>query len=48
MTDDTKATGTQIDKFSDRKWIKRSYQDDGTYIEECSNNGEIWESCEEE
>lgn len=46
-TDDTGANRIQIEQSSSGEWERLSYNDDGTYLQECSNDGENWGSCEE-
>ncbi|WP_299493123.1 hypothetical protein [uncultured Shewanella sp.] len=43
-TDDTHGNRVQIDK-NQNGWEKMSYQDDGTYILTCSQDGENWVPC---
>jgi hypothetical protein len=38
-------SSVQIDKNSLGEWTKATRQDDGTMINECSTDGEIWTNC---
>ncbi len=45
ITDDTKATRVQTDKYSDGSWVRKTYQADYTYSQECSTDGVNWQGC---
>jgi len=45
ITDDSKSTRVQTDKFSDGTWERKTYQADNTYIKECSSDGVNWQPC---
>jgi hypothetical protein len=45
ITDDTKASRVQTDKYSDGSWVRKTYKADYTYTQECSNDGVNWQSC---
>ncbi|AZQ83522.1 hypothetical protein EKO29_05370 [Colwellia sp. Arc7-635] len=45
ITDDTKSTRVQTDKYSDGSWVRKTYKADYTYTAECSSDGVSWQGC---
>ena len=45
ITDDSKATRVQTDKYSSGLWERLTYSEDYTYIKECSTDGVDWQEC---
>lgn len=45
ITDDSKSTRVQTDKYSDGRWERLTYKADYTYTKECSTDGVSWQEC---
>ncbi|AZZ97114.1 hypothetical protein [Pseudoalteromonas sp. R3] len=46
MTDDSGEYRVVTERFADTDWLKTTYQSDGTYTKQCSEDGITWGSCQ--
>ncbi|MCG7548207.1 hypothetical protein [Pseudoalteromonas sp. Of7M-16] len=45
ITDDSGDNRIITSRDSDGTWQRQTYQDDGTYVQECSTDGQTWAEC---